>query len=65
MTMLKDLKRKLLRNPEVRMVYTAFLAAVSEGRKAARKGHVVPHRDVRRWLESWGTDREGKPPRRR
>jgi predicted transcriptional regulator len=62
MTMLKDLKRKLLRNPEVRAEYTAFLAAVSEGRKAARKGHVVSHHEVRRWLQSWGTTRERKPP---
>src|SRR5256885_250541 len=31
---------------------SSFIAAVEEGRKAARAGDVVPFADVRRWLES-------------
>ena len=39
-----------------------FLDAVEEGRRAARDGRTVAHEDVRRWLDSWGTDTELPPP---
>jgi predicted transcriptional regulator len=40
-----------------------FLAAVADGRKAAREGRTVSHDKVRRWLSSWGSEREGRAPR--
>ena len=40
----------------------AFLAAVQEGIAAADAGRTVPYEDVRRWLLSWGTERELPPP---
>jgi predicted transcriptional regulator len=43
----------------------AFRAAVQEGIDDADAGRTVPYEDVRRWLLSWGTDRELSPPQRR
>jgi predicted transcriptional regulator len=40
-----------------------FLAAVEEGRKDVKRGRTIPHKDVKRWLDSWGSERELKPPR--
>ena len=38
------------------------LAEIEEGIKDADAGRVVPHEDVKRWLNSWGTDHELPPP---
>ena len=38
------------------------LAEIEEGIKDADAGRVVPHEDVKRWLNSWGTDNEQAPP---
>ena len=37
--------------------------AVAEGVADSEAGHVLEHRKVRRWLESWGTDREKDTPK--
>ncbi|MBF0305296.1 MAG: CopG family ribbon-helix-helix protein [Alphaproteobacteria bacterium] len=39
-----------------------FVDAVEEGRRAVREGRVVSHHEVRKWLESWGSDAELPPP---
>ncbi len=38
------------------------LAEIEEGIKDAEAGRVVPHEEVKRWLNSWGTDNEKAPP---
>lgn len=38
------------------------LAEIEEGLKDADAGRVVAHEEVRRWLNSWGTDNEQAPP---
>ncbi|MBF0269295.1 MAG: CopG family ribbon-helix-helix protein [Alphaproteobacteria bacterium] len=40
-----------------------YLAAVDEGRQAARAGRTIPHEEMRAWLLSWGTDHELPPPK--
>jgi predicted transcriptional regulator len=39
-----------------------FVAAVEVGIKAANAGRTVPYEQVRRWLLSWGTEKELPPP---
>jgi prevent-host-death family protein len=39
-----------------------FLEAVAEGIADSDAGNVVDHKKTRRWLESWGTNREKEPP---
>ena len=41
----------------------AFLAAVDEGLADAKAGRVVPYEKIRRWLLSWGSDKELPPPK--
>lgn len=36
--------------------------AVAEGVADSEAGHIVDNKKVRRWLESWGTDREKGAP---
>ena len=38
------------------------LAEIEAGIKDADTERVIPHKDVKRWLNSWGTDNERKPP---
>jgi hypothetical protein len=38
-------------------------AAIRAGIEAADKGNTVPHDKVRRWLLSWGTEKELPPPK--
>jgi predicted transcriptional regulator len=40
-----------------------FLAAVDEGLADAKAGRTVSYEKVRRWLLSWGSDKELSPPR--
>lgn len=40
-----------------------FLEAVAEGIADSETGSVVDHKTVRRWLDSWGTDREREAPK--
>ncbi|HEV2651842.1 MAG TPA: hypothetical protein VGU69_11325 [Rhizomicrobium sp.] len=40
----------------------AFLAAVDEGIADGKAGRTVPYELVRKWLLSWGTDKELPPP---
>jgi prevent-host-death family protein len=40
-----------------------FLQAVAEGVADSEAGRVVDHKKTRRWLESWGTDKEKDPPK--
>ena len=40
-----------------------FLEAVAEGLADSEAGHVVDHGKVKRWLETWGTDRERAAPK--
>jgi len=40
-----------------------FYRAVAEGVADSEAGRVVDHKKVRRWLESWGTDREQEAPK--
>jgi predicted transcriptional regulator len=40
-----------------------FLAAVDEGIADAKAVRVVPYEKVRRWLLSWGSDKELPPPK--
>ena len=39
-----------------------FYRAVAEGVTDSEAGRVIDHKKVRRWLESWGTDREKGAP---
>jgi len=39
------------------------LDAVAEGVAASEARRVVDHKQVRRWLESWGTDQEKDAPK--
>ena len=39
------------------------LEAIAEGLASARAGHLVEHRKVKAWLESWGSEAEQDPPR--
>jgi predicted transcriptional regulator len=39
-----------------------FLDAVDEGLADAKAGRSVPYAQVRRWLLSWGSDKELPPP---
>ena len=41
----------------------AFREAVEEGLDSLNKGRSVPYEAVRRWLLSWGTDKESAPPK--
>jgi len=36
--------------------------AITEGIADSDAGRVVPHEDVKAWLESWGTENELQPP---
>ena len=38
------------------------LEAIAEGLASARAGHLVEHRKVKAWLESWGSEAEQDPP---
>lgn len=40
----------------------AFRQAVDTGLSSLDQGRSVPYEKVRRWLLSWGTDRETPPP---
>ncbi len=40
----------------------AYAEAVAEGLADAEEGRTIHYEDVRRWLLSWGTDRELPPP---
>jgi prevent-host-death family protein len=40
-----------------------FLQAVAEGVTDSESGNVVDHNKVRRWLESWGTEKEKDAPK--
>jgi prevent-host-death family protein len=40
-----------------------FLEAVAEGLADSEAGRVVDHGKVKRWLETWGTDREKATPK--
>jgi len=40
----------------------AFIAAVKEGLVDAEAGRTLIYEDVRRWMLSWGTEREQSPP---
>jgi len=39
-----------------------FVAAVQDGLSSLDKGRSIPYEKIRRWLLSWGTDRELPPP---
>ncbi|MBS0296238.1 MAG: CopG family transcriptional regulator [Proteobacteria bacterium] len=40
----------------------AFKAAVEAGIEAADQGRTIPYERVRKWLLSWGSDKELPPP---
>jgi predicted transcriptional regulator len=40
----------------------AYVAAVEDGLKSLDAGRSLPYEKVRRWLLSWGTDKELPPP---
>ena len=42
---------------------TEFLAAVDEGIADADAGRTIPYEKIRRWLLSWGTEKELPPPK--
>jgi predicted transcriptional regulator len=41
----------------------AFAKAVDDGLKSLNDGRSLPYENVRRWLLSWGTDKELPPPK--
>ena len=41
----------------------AYVAAIEQARAEADAGKTVPYETVRRWLLSWGTDKELPRPR--
>lgn len=42
---------------------TEYLAAVDEGLADIKAGRTVPYEKIRRWLLSWGSDKELPPPK--
>jgi len=42
---------------------TALSAAVREGLADAKSGRVISYEEIRRWLLSWGTEKELPPPK--
>ncbi|MFZ5669497.1 MAG: antitoxin [Pseudomonadota bacterium] len=38
-------------------------AALREAEADADAGRVIPHEEVAKWLETWGTPDEGPPPK--
>ncbi len=40
-----------------------YLAAVDEGLADAKAGRIVSYEKIRRWLLSWGNDKELPPPK--
>jgi len=38
------------------------LERIREGLADAKAGQLVPHEEVEKWLDSWGTDHELTPP---
>jgi predicted transcriptional regulator len=42
---------------------TALSAAVREGLADAKSGRVIPYEEIRRWLLSWGSEKELPPPK--
>jgi predicted transcriptional regulator len=40
----------------------AFTAAVQKGLSSLDKGRSIPYEKIRRWLLSWGTEKELPPP---
>jgi predicted transcriptional regulator len=40
-----------------------YLAAVDEGLADVKAGRIAPYEKVRRWLLSWGSDKELPPPK--
>jgi predicted transcriptional regulator len=40
-----------------------YLAAADEGLADAKAGRIVPYEKVRRWLLSWGSEKELPPPK--
>ena len=40
-----------------------YIAAVDEGIADAKAGRILPYEKVRRWLLSWGSDKELPPPK--
>jgi predicted transcriptional regulator len=43
----------------------AFLAAIDRGLADVKAGRVVPHAQVKAWVDSWGTEAELPMPRAR
>lgn len=39
-----------------------YLAVVEEGLADAEARRIVPYEKIRRWLLSWGSDKESPPP---
>ncbi|MDE2135487.1 MAG: CopG family transcriptional regulator [Alphaproteobacteria bacterium] len=40
-----------------------YLAAVDEGLADTKAGRIMPYEKIRRWLLSWGSDKELPPPK--
>lgn len=40
----------------------AIAASIERARAQARAGKGVPHSEVVKWLDAWGTPEEGPPP---
>ena len=38
-------------------------AALTEAEADVKAGRVVPHAEVAKWLETWGTAEDGPPPK--
>ena len=60
------LENRLLRNLKGRRkprAHQSDLEAIAEGLASARAGHLIDHRKVKAWLESWGREAEQDRPR--
>jgi predicted transcriptional regulator len=40
-----------------------MLAEIRQGDRQVKSGHYIAHKDMKKWLLSWGTDQELPPPR--
>lgn len=40
----------------------AAAASIARARADVAAGRTVPHKEVAKWLETWGTPEEGPPP---
>ncbi len=57
------MKNTAQKKPEDANEAAEFEAAIREGLAEADAGKAIPYSKIRRWLLSWGSDKELPPPK--